>query len=84
MVQRSTETNIDVFVVRDNGSEELLASGLDARELSDLQDWCRYTKPFGSGVKILVRGNSQTIASFRSSGTEPLLIYETHPEVFVG
>jgi hypothetical protein len=83
-VERSTETNIDVFAVRDDGSE-LLASGLDPKELDDLQDWWRYTKPFGSGVKIVVRADSQTIGVFSSTGTEPGLAAEAlHPEDFIG
>jgi hypothetical protein len=83
-VYKSTETSIDVFTVRDDGCEQLLASGLGARELADLQDWWRYTKPFGSGVKIVVRADSRTIAGFSTAGTEPGLAAETHhPEVFI-
>jgi len=78
------ETNIDVFAVRDDGSE-LLASGLDSRELDDLQDWWRYTKPFGSGVKIVVRADSQTIGVFSTTGTDTGLTAEAHhPEDFIG
>ena len=84
-VQRRTETNIDVFAVRDDGCERLLASGLNAREYDDLRDWWRYTKPFGSGIKIVARENSQTIADFNTSGTEPGFAAEVnHPEVFIG
>jgi hypothetical protein len=83
-VERRTETNIDVFAVRDDGSE-LLASGLDPKELDDLQDWWRYTKPFGSGVKIVVRADSQTIGVFSTTGTESGVPAEAHqPEDFVG
>jgi hypothetical protein len=83
-MERSTETTIDVFAVRDDGSE-LLASGLDPKELDDLQDWWRYTKPFGSGVKIVVRMDSQTIGVFSTTGTESGLAAEVHyPEDSIG
>jgi hypothetical protein len=76
---------MDVFAVRDDGCEQILASGLDASDLSELQEWWRYTKPFGSGVTIVVRADSQTIASFNTAGTEPGLTAEdNHPEVFIG
>ena len=84
-MRRSTETNIDVFAVRDDGGSELLASGLDPGELDDLQDWWRYTKPFGSGVKIVVRADSQTIGVFSTTGTESGLPAEAHhPEDVIG
>jgi hypothetical protein len=71
--------------VRNDGCEELLAAGLDEGELADLQDWWRYTKPFGSGVKIVVREDSHQIAVFNTAGTEPGLAAESHhSEVFIG
>ncbi len=85
MVQSSGDTNIDVFAVRDDGGEQKLASGLDARDLGELQEWWCYTKPFGSGVTIVVRADSQTIASFNTAGMEPGLAAEEHdPKVFLG
>jgi hypothetical protein len=85
VVQRSAVTNVDVIAVRDDGCEQLLASGLDAKELDDLQDWWRYTKPFGAGVKIVVRADSRTIAGFNTAGTQPGLAAEAHNrEVVIG
>lgn len=83
-MQGRTFTNVNVFAVRDGGCEQLLGSGLDARELVDFQDWWCYTKPFGSDVKIVVREDSQTITSFSTTGTEPLLALEAHyPDAFI-
>jgi hypothetical protein len=84
-MQGSTETNIDVFIVRNEGCEQLLAAGLDAREAGELQEWWRYTKPLGSDVKIVVRADFRTIASFRTTGTELEVCAEVHhPEIFMG
>jgi len=76
---------MNIFRVLDDGSEQLLAAAVDAKEVDELQDWWRYSKPLGSGVKIVVRGDSEMIASFSTAGTEPGLAAEArHPEVFIG
>jgi hypothetical protein len=77
--------NINIFRVLDDGSEQLLAASVDAKEVDELQDWWRYSKPLGSGIKIVVRADSQMIASFNTAGTESGLAAEArHPEIFIG
>jgi hypothetical protein len=75
---------MDVFTLKDDGSKQLLAAGLDAGEIVELQEQWRYTKPFGSGIKFLVREQCQTIVSFSTTGTEPGWAAERHSEIFVG
>jgi hypothetical protein len=76
---------MDVFAVQDDGSEQLLAAGLDAKEVWELEEWWCYTKPFGSGIKVMVRPDCRTIPAFRTAGTEPGLAVEApHPEIFIG
>jgi len=75
---------MDVFILQHDGIEQLLASGLDAGEVVELQEQWRYTKPFGSGVKFLVREQRQTIVSFSTSGTMPASAVAHHSEIFVG
>jgi len=62
---------MDIFTVQDDGSEQLLASGLDPGEVGELEEWWRYTKPFGPGIKIVVRLDLLTVAALSTSGTEP-------------
>jgi hypothetical protein len=61
---------MDVFALQDDGSERLLATDLDPSEVIELQEHWRYTKPFGYGIKIVVRANVQTLFGFRTTGTE--------------
>jgi hypothetical protein len=77
VMRRITGTNVDVFAVRDDGSQQLLASGLNTKELVDLQHWWRYTKPLGFDVRIIVRAaDSLPIIGFSTTGTEPALAAE--------
>jgi hypothetical protein len=46
---------VDVFKVRSDGGEELLASGLGSEETAALREWFCYTKPLGQGIKIEAR-----------------------------
>jgi hypothetical protein len=64
---------MDVFRVRSDGAEELLASGLSSKEIAALREWFCYTKPLGHGVKIAVRSgpNSGSEFSVIASGHEP-------------
>jgi hypothetical protein len=77
--ERSTRGhgNVDAFTVRYDGSEEFLAGGLDTREVRELQEWWRFTKPLGPGVRIVIRAESQIVATFSTSGTEPGQAVET-------
>ena len=76
---------MDVFTLQDDGSERLLATGLDSSEVIELQEQWRYTKPFGSGIKIVVRADVQTLFGFRTTGTETGVADETrHSEIFIG
>ena len=76
---------MDVYTLQDDGSERLLATDLDSREVIELQEQWRYTKPFGSGIKVVVRGDVQTIFGFRTTGTQPGASGETrHSEIFIG
>ena len=76
---------MDVFTVQDDGSEQLLASGLNVTEVEELQEWWRYTKRLGSDIKIVVRTDFETTASLISTGTEPgLAVAVRHPEIFIG
>ena len=45
---------MDVFIVRFDGVEELLASGLSSVETDEVREWFCYTKPLGPSVKIAV------------------------------
>jgi hypothetical protein len=75
---------MDVYTLQDDGSERLLATDLDSREVVELQEQWRYTKPFGPGIKILVRADIQKISGFRTTGTEPGVGHETrHSEIFI-
>jgi hypothetical protein len=82
---RGSSTNIEIFRVLDDGSEQLVAHAVDPKEVDQFQDWWRYSKPFGSELKIVVRANAQKIAGFSTTGTEPGSAAEDHyPEVFIG
>ncbi len=61
---------MDVLIVRPDGSEQLIASGLSAGEVGELEDWWRYTKPFGPDIKIVVRPNLHRSTGLRTTGTE--------------
>jgi hypothetical protein len=76
---------MDVFALQDDGSERLLATDLDSSEVIELQEQWSYTKPFGSGIKIVVRANVQTLFGFRTTGTETGVADQTRPsEIFIG
>ena len=78
---------MDVFAVQEDGSEQLLASGLDTGKAHELEEWWRYTKPFGPGVKIVVRSHLQAVAGWSTTGTEPRLpgTIEAPPaEIYIG
>jgi len=71
--------------MQDDGSEQLLATGLSVTEVDELQEWWRYTKPFGSDIKIVVRTDFEKTASLISTGTElGLAVAVRHPEIFLG
>ncbi len=76
---------MDVFMLQHDGSQRLLATGLDWGEVIEIEEQCRYTKPFGSDIKIVVRTDIQAILGFRTTGTEPGAAGEMrHPENFIG
>ncbi len=76
---------MDVFALQDDGSERLLATDLDSSEILELQEQWRYTKPFGSGMKIIVRANVQPLFGFQTTGTETRAADRTrHSEIFIG
>jgi hypothetical protein len=64
---------MDVFSVRADGGEELLASGLSSKEIEAVRDWFRYTKPLGQSMKIAVRDGPKSDSEFSviSAGHEP-------------
>ena len=73
---------MDVFILQQDGSERLLATGLDWGEVIEFEEQCRYTKPFGVDVKIVVRTDIQAILGFRTTGTEPGMAREMrHSEI---
>ena len=76
---------MDVFILQHDGSERLLATDLDLGQLIELKEQWRYTKPFGSDIKIVVRAEIQAIFGFRTTGTDPGVAHETrHSEIFIG
>ncbi len=64
---------MDIFRVQPNGSEDLVAAGLDPAEIGGLREWFCYTKPIGRGVKIVVRSIAEGGSAFSmaAAGTEP-------------
>jgi hypothetical protein len=79
---------MDLIEVQSDGNEHLLASGLTPREIREILDWWRYTKPFGPEVKIVVREQTANAFCLTATGTdvEPVLLLSnrTHSEIFVG
>ena len=78
---------MDVFAVHQDGREQLLASGLDSGKAGELGDWWRYTKPFGPGVKIVVRSNLQDVVGWSTAGTQlgpPAAVEAPHSEIHIG
>jgi len=76
---------MDVFAKQDDGREQLLASGLDAKEILEMQEQWRYTKPFGSSIKIIFRGDYQPIFGFSTTGTDTAVAADArHSEIFIG
>ena len=61
---------MDLIEVRSDGNEHLLASGLTPREINEVLDWWRYTKPFGPGVKIVVREQTGNAFFLSATGTD--------------
>jgi len=64
---------VDVFRVQRDGSEDLVASGLQPAEVDGLREWFCYTKPIGRGMRIVVRPTSEGDSAFSmlAAGTEP-------------
>ena len=64
---------MDVFRVRHDGSEDLMASGLRPAEVDGIREWFSYTKPIGHGMRIVVRPTSEVDSAFSllAAGTEP-------------
>jgi hypothetical protein len=76
---------MDVFILQNNGVERLFATGLNWGEVIEFQEQCRYTKPFGTGVKVVVRAETQAIFGFRTTGTELGVEDATrHSEMYIG
>jgi hypothetical protein len=55
---------MDVFKVRPDNTEELLASGLSSHEIYELREWFSYTKPLGSDMKVVARQTSKGTPAF--------------------
>jgi hypothetical protein len=64
---------MDIFRVQQDGSEDLVASGLHPAEVDGLLEWFCYTKPIGRDVRIVVRPTSEGDSEFSvlAAGTEP-------------
>jgi len=64
---------MDIFRVQPDGSEDLVASGLQPSEVDGLREWFCYTKPIGRGMKIVVRPifEGESAFSVVAAGTEP-------------
>jgi len=64
---------VDIFRVQQDGSEELVASGLGPAEVEGLREWFCYTKPIGRGMRIVVRPTYEGDSEFSvlAAGTEP-------------
>jgi hypothetical protein len=64
---------VDIFRVQQDGSEDLVASGLHPAEVDGLREWFCYTKPIGRGVRIVVRPTYEGDSEFSvlAAGTEP-------------
>ena len=55
---------MDVFKVRSDGAEDLLASGLSSGETDELREWFCYTKPMDRSMKIVARSTPQGVSIF--------------------
>lgn len=64
---------MDVFRVRSDGAEDLLASGLSSEETGDLREWFCYTKPMERSMKIVARAmpGGDSVFSVVTAGCEP-------------
>ena len=64
---------MDVFRIRSNGEEELLASGLSSEEVDAVWEWFCNTKPLGPSMKIAMRPvpPSECVFSVVTAGNEP-------------
>jgi len=64
---------MDVFRVRSDGAEDLLASGLSSEETDELREWFCYTKPMGHSMKIVARPTpgGDSVFSLVTAGYEP-------------
>ena len=62
---------MDLLEMRADGNEQMLASGLTPGEVDELLDWWRYTKPLGSGVKIVVKDRTGSSLGVSTTGTDP-------------
>lgn len=69
---------MDLFEVRSDGNEQLLAAGLTPGEVDEFLDWWRYTKPMGPSVKIIVREDSGNVIGLSTAGTD--VRDQTHSE----
>jgi hypothetical protein len=61
---------MDLFEVRSDGNEQLLAGGLTPGEVDEFLDWWRYTKPLGPSVKIMVREDSGNAIGLSTAGMD--------------
>ena len=62
---------MEVFKIQPDGSEELVASGLNPQEVGELRDWFSYTTPVGPGIQIVVRSEMDLVLGLVTSGTQP-------------
>jgi hypothetical protein len=64
---------VDIYRVQQDGSEDLVVSGIPPAEVPGLREWFCYTKPIGRATRIVVRPTSQGDSAFtvQAAGTEP-------------
>ena len=64
---------VDLIAVQGDGTEEVLAARVSAKEADELREWFSYTKPIGRGVKVVARPRSSegSIFCVRTTGTLP-------------
>jgi len=62
---------MEVFKIQPDGSEELVASGLNSQEVGELRDWFSYTTPVGPGIQIVVRSEMDLVLGLVTGGTQP-------------
>jgi hypothetical protein len=62
---------VDVFRIRSDGREELLASGLSSEEIDEVREWFCNTKPLGPSMKIVMRSAPTSGFSVFTAGSRP-------------